>query len=696
MKAMKGLSMNKMLGSIKRKAGGSASSSPNRDSQIFQVPSASAAAPADNPEADNPEVTAHNSVKAFCESGGSAQSDEVLFLPPIVDAAESSPAAAAECARVIRKYLGKDYFSRPSWQYNALMLVRILVDNPGETFTRNLDDKFAGTAKALLKNAKDPGVRQLVMEMLDDFEHTKMDDANLGVLVHMWKKEKEKALKEQGVSHGGTVLLTRRLTLNAKGRMPPLAPRPSFGSPAQHANSRQPRSRQPRSDGPQQRASLLTRGLQKAFCESGGSAQSDEVLFLPPIVDAAESSPAAAAEGARVQYNALMLVRILVDNPGETFTRNLDDKFAGTAKALLKNAKDPGVRQLVMEMLDDFEHTKMDDANLGVLVHMWKKEKEKALKEQGVSHGGTVLLTRRLTLNAKGRMPPLAPRPSFGSPAQHANSSSQNYFAKSHTNNQLPSPVELVSRLEEARTSAKLLEQGVMNTSPAEMTHNDLIREFSNRCLSASRSIQGYMTSENPAPDNDTMESLIDTNEQLQTALNQHQRAVLSARKQLGPSRSPSDEDAPLVPRLDRARDQQDAVPMASGAAGGVFVSGAAGGVFASGAAGGVFASGAAGGVFASGAAGGVFASGQGRARHGETAANQLEDPFADGQAGGSNAADQNTAKDATNEAATRSSAPRHQPPLPPLPPLPRPGLEIDDDDLYAATPKSKRSVSKF
>ena len=42
------------------------------------------------------------------------------------------------------------------------------------------------------------------------------------------------------------------------------------------------------------------------------------------------------------------------------------------------------------------------------------------------------------------------------------------------------------------------------------------------------------MTSENPAPDNETMESLIDTNEQLQQALNQHQRAVLNARKHLG------------------------------------------------------------------------------------------------------------------------------------------------------------------
>ena len=137
--------------------------------------------------------------KAFCESGGNAQSDEVLFLPPIVDAAESSPAAAAECARVIRRFMGKEYSSRTSWQYNAIMLVRILTDNPGETFTRNLDDKFVDTVKALLKHTKDPSVRQLLVEMLDDFEHTKMDDDNLKPLIQMWKKEKEKAVKDYGV-----------------------------------------------------------------------------------------------------------------------------------------------------------------------------------------------------------------------------------------------------------------------------------------------------------------------------------------------------------------------------------------------------------------------------------------------------------------------------------------------------------------
>lgn len=109
----------------------------------------------------------------------------------------------------------------------------------------------------------------------------------------------------------------------------------------------------------------------------------------------------------------------------------------------------------------------------------------------------------------------------------------QEYFARAHNNKKIPSPVELANRLEEARTSAKLLEQVVGCTPPSEILSNDLIKEFSDRCLSASRSIQGYMSAD-PAPDNDTMESLLDTNEQLQRSLNQHQRAVLQAKKHLG------------------------------------------------------------------------------------------------------------------------------------------------------------------
>lgn len=62
------------------------------------------------------------------------------------------------------------------------------------------------------------------------------------------------------------------------------------------------------------------------------------------------------------------------------------------------------------------------------------------------------------------------------------------------------------------------------------------------------------MIAENPAPDNDTMETLINTNEQLTKALSQHQRAVLSARKAAGthtPPVSVTSETAPPPPRTD-------------------------------------------------------------------------------------------------------------------------------------------------
>jgi hypothetical protein len=78
------------------------------------------------------------------------------------------------------------------------MLMRILTDNPGATFTRNFDQKFVDTARQLLKASRDPSVRQILMETLDDLEHTKMDDENLTLIISMWKKEKEKALS-QGV-----------------------------------------------------------------------------------------------------------------------------------------------------------------------------------------------------------------------------------------------------------------------------------------------------------------------------------------------------------------------------------------------------------------------------------------------------------------------------------------------------------------
>ena len=79
------------------------------------------------------------------------------------------------------------------------MLMRILASNPGPTFTRNLDKKFADTVKELLRFGKDPSVQQILRETLDSFEReTVKTDKNLIPLVDMWKKEQTKMMKAQG------------------------------------------------------------------------------------------------------------------------------------------------------------------------------------------------------------------------------------------------------------------------------------------------------------------------------------------------------------------------------------------------------------------------------------------------------------------------------------------------------------------
>jgi hypothetical protein len=134
------------------------------------------------------------------EVGTRLQGDDVIFLPSIVEAAVASPAAAAECARLIRKFMAREYWSKASCQYNAIMLLRILADNPGPGFTRFLDKKFVDTTKELLRSGRDGSVRQILMETLDAFENTKSQDEGLAMIIEMWKKEKEKAYKAYGVS----------------------------------------------------------------------------------------------------------------------------------------------------------------------------------------------------------------------------------------------------------------------------------------------------------------------------------------------------------------------------------------------------------------------------------------------------------------------------------------------------------------
>lgn len=128
----------------------------------------------------------------------------------------------------------------------------------------------------------------------------------------------------------------------------------------------------------------------------------------------------------------------------------------------------------------------------------------------------------------------------LNAPAWSADQRIQGGFGSgSRKSKQLPPPSELAGRIEEARTSAKLLLQLVQTTPANELLGNELVKEFAERCTTAQRSIHGYIACDDPAPDDDTMLTLIETNEQLSLAASKHQRAVLQARKQMGASPSP-------------------------------------------------------------------------------------------------------------------------------------------------------------
>ncbi len=243
-----------------------------------------------------------------------------------------------------------------------------------------------------------------------------------------------------------------------------------------------------------------------------------------------------------------MLIRILADNPGKTFTRNLDAKFVTTVKELLRDGRDMSVQQILRETLDTFETQKPDDESLIPLRDMWRKEQQK--------HGAK-LINNGVNKDMRGYSEQAVPR-TLNAPPYDPNQ--QNYFARNHRSRGLPPPDELAARIEEARTSGKLLQQVVQSTPAGEILHNDLIKEFAERCQSASRSIQGYIHAENPAPDDQTLLTLIETNEQLSQAMSKHQRALLQARRVTGAtSISPSPPPAP--PPIPSSRRDEDRNP---------------------------------------------------------------------------------------------------------------------------------------
>ncbi|CRK43381.1 hypothetical protein BN1723_005633 [Verticillium longisporum] len=111
-------------------------------------------------------------------------------------------------------------------------------------------------------------------------------------------------------------------------------------------------------------------------------------------------------------------------------------EFCNVVKDVLRNGRDPSVRQILMETLDDFEQTRTNDEGVKDLVYMWKKEKERAFQ--------------------RGERNFRYPQGAHSAPQMTASQyndggHNSNYFARSHSNRRLPGPAELASRLEEAR-----------------------------------------------------------------------------------------------------------------------------------------------------------------------------------------------------------------------------------------------------
>ncbi|KAK5116407.1 hypothetical protein LTR62_007954 [Meristemomyces frigidus] len=295
-----------------------------------------------------------------------------------------------------------------------------------------------------------------------------------------------------------------------------------------------------------------------SFCESGADSNGgEEVLHLPVIVEAAESSPSASAASAQtiarllgrewstkphVQYNAVMVLRILSDHPGPPFTRNFDKPFVRTIKELLRSCRDQSTQQIMRETLDSLEVNKGHDEGLQGLIQMWRKEK-----------GGPASLGQSRSVRPAPSQQQ-QPYQQMGEPWQqqqqyshpvHTNGSQQYGEAQRSSARQLPSPQELASRIEEARNTAKILMQLIMSTPQNEVLANELIKEFNERCQGASKSMQNYISADDPSPDDNTLQTLIETNEQLSLATNRYQRAVLASRRAMGSGSSPNMEAAP-------------------------------------------------------------------------------------------------------------------------------------------------------
>ncbi|KAI5818932.1 hypothetical protein BZA77DRAFT_305354 [Pyronema omphalodes] len=289
------------------------------------------------------------------------------------------------------------------------------------------------------------------------------------------------------------------------------------------------------------------------FCESGkpGSQnQGEEFLYLPTIVEIAESTPSSAALAAvailnnldisnisrpYIQYNSIMLIRILSQNPGHSFTRNLGGSdWVHNIKELLRNGKDQSVHTILCETLEHFarDPARIADEELDRLRGFWEREKAANPPRSSRSHRDQH--HHQQHHHQQHHYPQHQPHQHHHQQYHHQQYRQQrppHVPVHSRPHPVLPNPAELSARIAEANNSANLLMQLVQSTPRGEILRHDLIREFAERCKLAYKSIRGFINAD-PQPDADTLITLIETNDNLAMSLKAHKHAVARALEQ--------------------------------------------------------------------------------------------------------------------------------------------------------------------
>ncbi|KAK9373448.1 uncharacterized protein V1513DRAFT_158746 [Lipomyces chichibuensis] len=130
-----------------------------------------------------------SSISSGSKAAG-AQTDDLAQLPVIVECAQATPLAAKGAIKAVRKRLDPKHASSTASQYNAIMVLRILVDANSQTILNQIseDDKLAPVVKDVLKRSRDPSVRELLATTLEHFAFEKPSTTELAALNKVYSK----------------------------------------------------------------------------------------------------------------------------------------------------------------------------------------------------------------------------------------------------------------------------------------------------------------------------------------------------------------------------------------------------------------------------------------------------------------------------------------------------------------------------